>query len=442
MTSSTTPGSTDVHLPGRKKVGFKPKKSSAENDTSSSAQTTTTTTTPTKKKRKHSEAAEVGEAPAAASPLSSSPVRKKERKEKAKGKKEEPAKKQKREEDMEIDTKAVVGETKEQREAKKAEKKAAMKAAKLKAELEESAAETRERKKREKKEKMEKRARKDKKTETEKSEKKKAKKDKGKEKEEAKAIDAESLKPAAPVTKITMSPPDAETKLTKKMEESTLSHLKKEITTAEQHPKTVAMAAPVKRKAKKAAVAADNSSRVNFTTDAKEEDGDSIKQLYLALDPFDKNKTKKRKQNPPKSNAEALNYLHTFYRNREEWKFEKAKQNWILRNTLDLELIPKTYEGSLCTYIASLKGADARAELLKEMQKVVKDDGAEMAKRKRAKLIKKSLKVDDDGKGSFVDSDVEVVLSEVDSSSSDSSSESDSDSDSDGSSGSEEDDSD
>ncbi|KAF8252647.1 hypothetical protein K440DRAFT_354866 [Wilcoxina mikolae CBS 423.85] len=167
---------------------------------------------------------------------------------------------------------------------------------------------------------------------------------------------------------------------------------------------------------------------VTFASDVKETDGDSIKQLYLALDPFGKNRTRggvtptvntpssktpESKPNPttspPKKHPSSstkkpkhrggsnntgstkpyLDYLSNFHLHRGLWKFEKAKQNWVLKNALDTELITETHEKALAAYVAGLQGAGARDRLLEEAKKVLKD--LQEPRLERAKLIAKAL---------------------------------------------------
>ncbi|KAF8477254.1 hypothetical protein BDZ91DRAFT_708923 [Kalaharituber pfeilii] len=94
-----------------------------------------------------------------------------------------------------------------------------------------------------------------------------------------------------------------------------------------------------------------------------------------------KKKQKKRKDQQLKvakdehAKEAALKYLQEFYRSRQTWKFQKAKQNWILRNLFDVELIEAVEENgaALKDYIAGLQSQDARGRLLEEAKKIIAD---------------------------------------------------------------------
>ena len=145
---------------------------------------------------------------------------------------------------------------------------------------------------------------------------------------------------------------------------------------------------------------------VQFSDETKTEDGDSIKQMYLALDPFGKNRTRgivtsetgtsitppaeskkaKRAKNKAASAADAgpkinrhLSYLDTFHTAREHWKFKKAEQNWVIRNAMNVEAVPKESEDALEAYIKSLQGAAARDRMLMDARKL-------LGKKKRAAM--------------------------------------------------------
>ncbi|KAI5795053.1 hypothetical protein EDC01DRAFT_629807 [Geopyxis carbonaria] len=193
---------------------------------------------------------------------------------------------------------------------------------------------------------------------------------------------------------------------------------------------------------------------VTFSTDTKIEDGDSIKQLYLALDPFGKNRTRggvdpkdkphsstesspakkpkklKDKTKPKKPKGESksygahLDYIMTFHTARTAWQFQKGKQNWILKHALDVEAIPESHGAALAAYIASLQGAGARDRLLaaaKKRLETPKDadgtpNGEEVSEeaKKRAGLVMKALGHGEDSDSS---SGEESSSSEEDSSS-------------------------
>jgi hypothetical protein len=82
-----------------------------------------------------------------------------------------------------------------------------------------------------------------------------------------------------------------------------------------------------------------------------------------------KNKVKPRPKNRVKEGKEmvlhpALQYLEDFA-NKNNWKFNKGHQSWILENVLNKKHIPKEYFKYSLEYLEGLKGA-ARDRLIKD----------------------------------------------------------------------------
>lgn len=73
---------------------------------------------------------------------------------------------------------------------------------------------------------------------------------------------------------------------------------------------------------------------------------------------------KLERQPPPVKDQ--LVYLRQYLDDRENWKFSKQKQNWILKN---IEAIPAEYEVALVTYIEGIQGG-ARDRLVDELQTI------------------------------------------------------------------------
>lgn len=92
---------------------------------------------------------------------------------------------------------------------------------------------------------------------------------------------------------------------------------------------------------------------------------------------------KKQKKKEAKEDAEdeasgaefgtKLAYLLTYHTSRDTWRFEKAKQNWILRHAFDPAKIPdEGYGAALKSYITGLLSPAARDRLLAEANEIVK----------------------------------------------------------------------
>lgn len=90
-----------------------------------------------------------------------------------------------------------------------------------------------------------------------------------------------------------------------------------------------------------------------------------------------KEKKEKVKKGGKDENAKegAINYMLQYHKSRETWKFQKAKQNWILRNTFDIKELEgtKENEAALKAYITGLQGQDARNRLLEEAKKILEE---------------------------------------------------------------------
>ena len=127
-------------------------------------------------------------------------------------------------------------------------------------------------------------------------------------------------------------------------------------------------------------------------------------------------KKEKVKKNGKDGNAKqsALSYMLEYHKSRETWRFQKAKQNWILRNAFDVAEIEGTKENdaALKAYVAGLQGQEARNRMVEEAKKFLKsreegvekdsggDVGVDEEKEKkiaRAKLVMIGLGHEDDG---------------------------------------------
>ena len=156
---------------------------------------------------------------------------------------------------------------------------------------------------------------------------------------------------------------------------------------------------------------------VTFTADTKTKDGDSIKQIYQTwlaqqTDDFDSAKvsealrsvtpkaisepgtdlsgTKAKKpkalKNTPKSSTvskiqcstapltSTLDYLNSYHNSRQTWKFNKSKQNQLLKHAFEIAKIPPEYDTALKTYIMGLESTAARARLREKAHEIRNED--------------------------------------------------------------------
>lgn len=178
---------------------------------------------------------------------------------------------------------------------------------------------------------------------------------------------------------------------------------------------------------------------VSFATDVKITDGHSIKTMKAAflsapgqthpgsennsdepliripkrIHPDNENKKAKKRARKAKSEAKkeqqmdafkvhpGLIYIQRFKDDREQWKFQKPKQNWILRNWADVKAVPDGKEGEnqtnydtyVAEYIKGLQSQPARDRILKEANDVLKlTEGDLLERRKnRAKVVLEAL---------------------------------------------------
>ncbi|EMG49048.1 hypothetical protein G210_0276 [Candida maltosa Xu316] len=74
-----------------------------------------------------------------------------------------------------------------------------------------------------------------------------------------------------------------------------------------------------------------------------------------------------KKERPPPPVKDQLTYLKQFQDDKDNWKFNKSKQNWILKNIKD---IPEDYEPALVAYLGTLQGG-SRDRLIPELKEVI-----------------------------------------------------------------------
>lgn len=74
-----------------------------------------------------------------------------------------------------------------------------------------------------------------------------------------------------------------------------------------------------------------------------------------------------KSERPPPPVKDQLTYLKQFVDDKENWKFNKLKQNWILKN---IKNIPEDYEGALVSYLGTLQGG-SRDRIIPELKEVI-----------------------------------------------------------------------
>lgn len=113
------------------------------------------------------------------------------------------------------------------------------------------------------------------------------------------------------------------------------------------------------------------------------------KKLGRTSSEVNQNKEKKppKRQKLPKAERKAppekdqLAYLKQFHEDKDNWKFSKQKQNWLLKN---IEQIPAKYNVALRNYVDSIQGG-ARQRLEEQLREVV-DEWNAIAKKLEEKI--------------------------------------------------------
>jgi hypothetical protein len=68
-----------------------------------------------------------------------------------------------------------------------------------------------------------------------------------------------------------------------------------------------------------------------------------------------------------------VDFLHQFHHDRPNWKFNKSKENHLLKNVWSMYRVPAQYTEALVSYVAGLQGAGARTRLVEGADEVLRD---------------------------------------------------------------------
>ncbi|KAG8433036.1 hypothetical protein GDO86_017345, partial [Hymenochirus boettgeri] len=81
-----------------------------------------------------------------------------------------------------------------------------------------------------------------------------------------------------------------------------------------------------------------------------------------------------KKEEPQKPSAceLALQYLKSWSKSHEEWRFQKTRQTWLLLNMYDPEKVPDKYFKILMDYMGGLKGS-ARDTTVQKAEALMKE---------------------------------------------------------------------
>ncbi|KAM0712067.1 hypothetical protein Q7P37_011161 [Cladosporium fusiforme] len=68
-----------------------------------------------------------------------------------------------------------------------------------------------------------------------------------------------------------------------------------------------------------------------------------------------------------------VEYLHQFQHDKAHWKFNKSKENHLLKSVWSMYRVPSSYTDALVSYIAGLQGAGARSRLVEGADEVLRE---------------------------------------------------------------------
>jgi hypothetical protein len=147
-----------------------------------------------------------------------------------------------------------------------------------------------------------------------------------------------------------------------------------------EEPKEAPKSEKREKKAKKDKALANEKEAAAFAASAaaKEEQPEPVTQ------PADNSKDSKKQAPPAKGNKKDpsvyISYLTQYYNDRDNWKFNKAKQNDVVDNALNIFRIPGEHSEALLEYIKGLKGAGVIERLKEKTLAIIKELDAEDAK--------------------------------------------------------------
>lgn len=135
---------------------------------------------------------------------------------------------------------------------------------------------------------------------------------------------------------------------------------------------------------------------VSFAADTKTDDGDSVQPLAVNEDieaentangkkpkttpetttndtTKDRNPKERKSKPQDRTHTAYLEYLQQFHTDKAGWKFNKSKQNDVLKNILNTYRIPSNYNEALVAYIHGLQGQGARNRLRDQAQQLLSE---------------------------------------------------------------------
>lgn len=80
----------------------------------------------------------------------------------------------------------------------------------------------------------------------------------------------------------------------------------------------------------------------------------------------------------PSETPAYIDYLEQFHTDKSNWKFNKAKQNDVLKHALDINLIPPQHTEALVSYLSGLQGVAAAKRLFDSAAEVLKEIAVEL----------------------------------------------------------------
>ncbi|KAF2861395.1 hypothetical protein K470DRAFT_270006 [Piedraia hortae CBS 480.64] len=107
-----------------------------------------------------------------------------------------------------------------------------------------------------------------------------------------------------------------------------------------------------------------------------------------------KKRDKKSANTGPEDRSDLVQYLELYHKDRPNWKFNKAKQNHLLKNLYNFQILPDEYDEAIIMYLDGLQGEGVRKRVKDEADAVVENGPEGNSKKdKRALEIQKKLSV-------------------------------------------------
>uniref|UniRef100_A0A8D2LWL8 Chromosome 7 open reading frame 50 n=2 Tax=Varanus komodoensis TaxID=61221 RepID=A0A8D2LWL8_VARKO len=116
---------------------------------------------------------------------------------------------------------------------------------------------------------------------------------------------------------------------------------------------------------------------------------------------------KKEESKKPSGSELALDYLTTWAKRPEEWKFQKTRQTWLLLHMYDKDKVPDEYFSILLRYLEGLQGG-ARGVTIQKAEALMKEYDSSEAE--DSSLLEKSVTKQSNNNSDFRDQECDRLI--------------------------------